>query len=149
MSIGARIAGRARSRAVEAKEVALETRPYFLFGDLLANVVAGVLVALLCCVVFGPSWNMFVAMFVGMGIGMFVSVFVALPMGAFFGAMEVMVPVMTTGMVAGMVVSMGAAMEPVTAGRAVWLGAVSGVATLVACYAADAWIRGRASRWTS
>ncbi len=127
----------------------METRPYFLLGDLLANSLAGVVVALLCSVVFGPSWNMVVAMFVGMALGMFVSMFVALPMGALFGAMEVMVPVMTTGMVAGMVVSMGAAMEPVPAGQAAWLGVLSGVGTLVACYVADAWMKGRASRWTS
>jgi hypothetical protein len=127
----------------------METRPYFLFGDLVANVLAGAMVALLCSVVFGPSWNMIMAMFVGMALGMILSMFVALPMGALFGAMEVMVPVMTTGMVAGMVVSMGAAMEAIPAGRAVLMGVWSGVGTLIACSVANAWMKGRAKRWTS
>ena len=60
---------------------------------------------------------------------------------------------MTTGMVAGMVVSMAAAMStnaaPVTFGRGINLGLYSGLGTLVFCYAANIFIRGRASRWTS
>ena len=75
--------------------------------------------------------------------------FLALPLGAFFGAMEVMVPVMTTGMVAGMLVSMAATMQEVTLWRGAEVGAMSGIATLMACYVANALIRGRAARWTS
>ena len=98
---------------------------------------------------FGPSWNMFLAMFAGMALGMFLSMLIALPLGAFFGAMEVMVPVMTTGMVAGMLVSMAATMQEVTLWRGAEVGAMSGIATLMACYVANALIRGRAARWTS
>ena len=91
----------------------METRPYFLFGDLLANGLAGVLVGVVMAALFGPGWNMILAMFVGMALGMIISLPIALPLGALFGAMEVMVPVMTTGMVAGMVVSMASAMATV------------------------------------
>jgi hypothetical protein len=127
----------------------METRPYFLIGDLLANGFAGAVIGSLMTLVFGPSWNMFLAMLVGMGIGMLVSTFIALPLGALFGAMEVMVPVMTTGMVAGMVVSMAAAMEEVPFMRGAELGVMCGVVTLIACYVANSLIRRRASKWTS
>jgi hypothetical protein len=134
-------------------EATMETRPYFVLGDLLANAMAGTLVGLAMAALFGPSWNMFLAMFVGMALGMALSLFVALPMGALFGAMEVMVPVMTTGMVSGMVVSMAATMtakmEPLSFSQAAELGLYSGIATLAACYVANAWIRGKASRWTT
>lgn len=135
------------------KGVTMETRLYFVFGDLLANSLAGVLVGLVMAAIFGPEWNMWLAMFLGMAIGMALSILVALPLGALFGAMEVMVPVMTTGMVAGMIVSMAAAMapesDPIGLGRAAVLGLESGIATLVFCYVANVWIRGRASKWTS
>ena len=127
----------------------MEIRPYFLIGDLAANGFAGALVGVAMALIFGPSWNMILAMFAGMGIGMILSMFVALPCGAFFGAMEVMVPVMTTGMVAGMVVSMAAAMEEVSLFRGAEIGVMCGVVTLLACYAANALIRRRGSKWTS
>lgn len=131
----------------------METRPYFIFGDLLANALAGMLVGIAMAALFGPSWNMWIAMFLGMAVGMALSMPIAVVMGAFFGAMEVMVPVMTTGMVSGMVVSMAAAMAPEAAhigyGRAAELGLYSGLGTLAFCYVANALIRGRASRWTA
>ena len=131
----------------------METRPYFIFGDLFANGLAGVLVGAASALLFGPEWNMILAMFVGMAIGMGLSMPVAFPLGALFGAMEIMLPVMTTGMVAGMVVSMAAAMapmaEPVSLWRGAELGFYSGMLTLAACYVANVWIQGRASRWTS
>ena len=131
----------------------METRPYFIFGDVLANSLSGIVVGAARAALFGPRWNMILAMFVGMALGMVISLPIALPLGALFGAMEVMVPVMTTGMVAGMVVSMASAMaspaEPISLGRGAELGFYSGLGTLAACYAANIWIRGRASRWTS
>ncbi|MCP4904858.1 MAG: hypothetical protein GY910_07745 [bacterium] len=131
----------------------METRPYFVLGDLFANSLAGVLVGLAVAALFGPGWNMILAMFVGMALGMVVSLPVALPLGALFGAMEVMIPVMTTGMVTGMVVSMSATMatmaEPLSLGRGAALGLYCGLGTLAACYVANLWIRGRTSRWTA
>ena len=127
---------------------ALETRPYFVFGDLLANASVGAAVGLICAACFGPAWNMVLAMFAGMALGMALSLPPALGFGALFGAMEVMVPVMTTGMVAGMVVSMAGAMGEVSLARGAQLGLTSGVGVMVATYAANAVIRRRAPRWT-
>ncbi|MFQ5697117.1 MAG: hypothetical protein ACE5IL_02400 [Myxococcota bacterium] len=36
----------------------MESRPYFILGDLLANGVIGALVGLVCVGLMGPSWNM-------------------------------------------------------------------------------------------
>jgi hypothetical protein len=127
----------------------IETRPYFLLGDLVSNLGVGALVGSLSALLFGPGWNMLVAMVVGMALGMLVAIPFALLLGALFGAMEIMVPVMTTGMVAGMVVSMGAAMEPCSFARGAQLGALSGLGAMVAIYLANALIRGRTSHWTS
>jgi len=127
----------------------LETRPYFVFGDLAVNTTAGVLIGLVSAALFGPSWNMLVAMVVGMAIGMALSMPFALISGALFGAMEVMLPVMTTGMVAGMVVSMAAAMGDVSFGWAAKVGACCGIGVIAATYLANALIKPRASRWTA
>lgn len=126
----------------------IETRPYFVFGDLVSNVLTGGVIGIIMAAVFGPSWNMFVAMFVAMAFGMAISLPFAFLLGALFGAMEIMVPVMTTGMVAAMVVSMDAAMMECSLVRGAQLGALSGVGVMIAVYLANAVIRGRTSHWT-
>jgi hypothetical protein len=63
--------------------------------------------------------------------------------------MEVMVPVMTTGMVVSMWVAMEAAMAPIPILEGARMGVYGGIATLFACYAANALIRGRTSHWIS
>ncbi len=126
-----------------------ETRPYFVFGDLVANVAVGALIGALMAAVFGPAWNMYVAMFIAMALGMVISLPFALVFGALFGAMEIMLPVMTTGMVAGMLVSMSATMDLVPIGRGAQVGAVSGFGVMLAIYLANALIRTRTSQWTS
>ena len=127
----------------------METRPYFLAGDLLANAATGALVGFVMALLFGPAWNMIVAMLGGMAIGMAISLPLAIGLGALLGAMEVMLPVMTNGMVAGMVVSMAASMGEVALSRGAELGAVSGVGVLVATYLANAMLRSKGSQWTS
>ena len=127
----------------------METRPYFIAGDLLTNAATGALVGLVMAWLFGPHSNMFVAMLVGMAVGMALSMPLALLLGALFGAMEVMLPAMTTGMVAGMVVSMAASMGEVELVRGAGMGTASGVGVLIATYLANALIRSRASQWTS
>ncbi len=126
----------------------METRPYFVCGDLLANCVVGAIVGAFTALIFGPGWNMIVAMIAGMAIGMALSLPPALGFGAFFGAMEVIVPVMTTGMVAGMIVSMAAARGEVTSAAGLRLGAGSGLCVLIATYAANAIIKRRTPTWT-
>ena len=126
----------------------METRPYFVLGDLAVNVAAGIVVALVSAALFGPGWNMVLAMIVGMALGMMISLPIAIASGALFGAMEVMIPVMTTGMVAGMVVSMAAAMDEIGLGSAARLGAYSGIGVAIATYVANALIKRRGVPWT-
>jgi hypothetical protein len=130
----------------------METRPFFVAGDLASNVLVGALVGGVLALLFGPGWNMFIAMVVGMVLGMVVSLPFAFLLGALFGAMETMLPVMTTGMLAGMVVSMAAAMaasaEAVGFAHGAWLGCLSGFGIFVATYLANAVVKPRAARWT-
>lgn len=127
----------------------METRPYFMLGDLLANCVVGAVVGVASAALFGPGWNMIIAMLVGMALGMVISIPTLLGFVALFGAMEVMVPAMTTGMVAGMVVSMSATMDDLALGRAALLGAQSGLGVLAAIYVTNAIVKRRAWKWTS
>ena len=82
----------------------METRLYFLFGDLLACVLVAVLTASACAAIFPASWPMVLLMPVSMVVGMILGLLIAVMAGLiyFFGAMEIMVPTMFTGMVAGM-----------------------------------------------
>jgi len=127
----------------------VETRPYFIAGDIVSNLAVGALVGAACALLFGTGWNMFVAMVAGMALGMVISLPLALFFGAFFGAMETMLPVMTTGMVAGMVVSMETSLEATPVASAAWLGCVSGLGVIVATYLANGVIKPRAKRWTT
>lgn len=82
----------------------METRLYFLLGDLLACVLVAVVAACACAAIFSDAWPMVLLMPVSMVVGMFIGLLVAVLAGLiyFFGAMEIMVPTMFTGMVAGM-----------------------------------------------
>ncbi len=136
-------------RAQRSRSYPLETRPYFVLGDLVVNIVAGSVIAVITAALFGPSWNMVLAMIVGMALGMLISLPIAILSGALFGAMEVMIPVMTTGMVAGMLVSMAATMGEVAIGWSARVGATTGIGVVIATYVANSVIRRRAGRWTS
>ncbi|MGE4651801.1 MAG: hypothetical protein AAEJ53_13010 [Myxococcota bacterium] len=127
----------------------METRPYFVLGDVLANSVVGALVGVASAALFGPGWNMIIAMLVGMALGMVISLPALLGFVVFFGAMEVMVPAMITGMVAGMVVSMSATMGPLSFASAAVLGVKSGLGVLVAIYLANIIVKRRAALWTT
>ena len=127
----------------------METRPYFVLGDVLANSVVGALVGLASAAVFGPGWNMIIAMLAGMALGMVISLPALLGFVVLFGAMEVMVPAMTTGMVAGMVVSMSATMGPLSFASAAVLGVKSGLGVLAAIYLANIIVKRRAALWTT
>ena len=117
----------------------METRPYFLLGDLLVNGTVGALVGLACAALFGPAWNMWLSMFLGMALGMGMALVLSLAVFAvLFGAMEVMVPAMLTGMAAGMVVGMAAPMTEVSLGEGARWGALLGLACLALTYAANA-----------
>ncbi len=127
----------------------METRPYFVAGDIVSNLAVGALVGGACALLLGTGWNMFVAMIVGMALGVMISLPLALLLSAFFGALETILPVMTTGMVAGMVISMEASLAAMGVADAAWLGCLCGLGVVVATYLANGVIKPRAKRWTT
>lgn len=123
----------------------METRFYFVIGDVLANAGAGAIVAVVCSALLGEAFPLAVAMPVGMIAGGIVAMPVGMLAASLFGAFEVILPVMTTGMLVGMVASMSGAAWVVMAVR----GAVVGIGVLVATYLLNARLRGRRDVWTS
>ena len=109
----------------------MDSRLYFVLGDLVSNVLVGAVVGWLCVLVVGVGWNMFLTMFLTMAIGMVVGTALWLPLGVLFGAMEVMLPTMFGGMVSGMVIGMWATMEPLGAMEGFVMGGVCGLASIV------------------
>lgn len=120
----------------------MDHRLYFVFGDLVSNMVAGILVAFCAALLIGTGWNMFVAMIVMMALGMVLCIFLSLGLGILFGAMEIMVPMMLTGMFSGMFGGMWLAMAEVPIPQLVWLGAVTGVLVTCIIWLVNARLRG-------
>lgn len=120
----------------------MDHRLYFVFGDLVSNMVAGVLLALCAALLISTGWNMFVAMIVMMALGMILCIFLSLALGILFGAMEIMVPVMLTGMFSGMFSGMWLAMAEVPMLRLVWLGAITGLLVTCIIWLVNAHLRG-------
>lgn len=149
--LGARREGSLPQDGGGERRIAVERRPYFVFGDVVASLSTGALVGVAVAGLVGSGWNMAAGMVVGMVLGMLLALitgFVAFFI--LFGLMEVMIPTMLTGMVAGMWVGMAAAMNSgMGSGRAALLGAEIGLAVLVFTYAANALIRARGKKWTS
>ena len=120
----------------------METRFYFVMGDVGANCGAGAFVAVVCTLLFGGGWPA-----VAMPIGMIAGGLVAMPLGMLasllFGAFEIILPVMTTGMLAGMVTPMG---DPPLA-KAAARGAAVGIGVLVITYLLNARLRRTRDRW--
>ncbi len=125
----------------------METRPYFLLGDLASNVLSGAAVGMLCAALIGESWNHTVAMIVGMVLGMIAILPLQLASNIFFGAFETMLPMMLTGMAVGMVVSMAAADRLVPWQEAAVQGGVIGLAVLMFTYLLNALLHGEVRRW--
>lgn len=123
----------------------METRAYFLFGDLLGNLVVGALAAIVCGYLCS-GWpfmviGMVVAMFLGMIISTILTVTVLLK---WFGAMEVMLPVMTTGMFSAMAIVMWPPGGSYSVAGAAELGLTVGFAVFVITWIINAIIVGKA-----
>jgi hypothetical protein len=128
----------------------VETRPYFLFGDMLSTALIGTLAGCASVCVVRLGWNGILAMACGTVPGMAIALL--LGAGVFFplfGSLEVMLPGMMAGMGSGMVAGMLRAMGVVGYGSAPVIGAVVGLAALGATYAVNAQVRGETGPWTS
>ncbi len=120
----------------------MDTRLFFVLGDLLANVAGGAVVGWLVWLLIPAGWNMWLAMVLAMALGMLFAFVLFIPFSVVLGAMEVMVPLMLTGMAAGMVVGMRAAMGAIGSGGALFEGAVCGLACIVAVWVLNNQLRG-------
>jgi len=120
----------------------METRPYFLFGDILSNAVAGFVVGGVAALVTQPGWPAAAVMPIGMFLGMILATPIQIVCGIFFGAFEVMIPMMFTGMAAGMIIPMQAAGAPLTPIDGALRGIGIGMAVLAFTYIANAFLSG-------
>ena len=120
----------------------MDSRLYFVLGDLVSNILVGLVAGWLCALIIGVGWNMFLAMVLAMIIGMIVGTILWFPLGMLFGAMEVMLPTMFGGMLSGMVVGMWAAMMPLGAGQAAVIGGVCGLVAIVTVWVLNNALRG-------
>lgn len=123
----------------------MERRAYFIFGDLLACIVAGAASAWLTQLAVPGHWYALVGMIIGIAIGMPVGMVTGFLFSPLFGAFEVMLPASLAGMVAGMVVGMGHILGAGSPADAVFSGAALGVFTMVFCYMLQARLQGEVS----
>ncbi len=125
----------------------METRPYFIAGDLFSNALVGALAAWAAASLVAPGWPMLPAMFAAMAVGMALAMalcfFALVPL---FGAMEVMLPCMFGGMLAAMGFGMVAADRALTASEALLGGAAVGIGALLFCWLFEAWLGWRRNR---
>ena len=120
----------------------MDHRLFYVVGDLLANLILGVIAGMISWAIVSPWWNMWIAMIVMMPIGMIAALIFFFPAAIKLGAMEAMVPLMLTGMLGGMVVGMAAAMQPLAFMDAFWLGGACGLAAIVFIWIANSLLRG-------
>ena len=120
----------------------MDSRLFFVLGDLASNVLVGLIVGWLCILVVEVGWNMFFAMLLAMAIGMVAGTVLCVPLGVFFGAMEVMLPTMFGGMLSGMVVGMWAAMTPLSGAGGAAIGGVCGLLSIVVIWVMNNSLRG-------
>ena len=121
----------------------MDNRFGYVIGDLVANMALGAVVGLLCWLIVGPAWNMWIAMFLMMAIGSFLGLVSFFITARWLGAMEAMVPMMLTGELTGMVVGMAVPMMPsFNALQGLIWGAGCGAASMVIIWIANALLTG-------
>lgn len=117
---------------------------FFIFGDLISNMLCGVIAALIARGVIDEGWSMLPAMAVGMILGMVAAMMLnVLILMRSFGAMEIMLPCMLGGMLSGMWMGMRASMSPIALLDVITLGLLIGITTVALCWAANARLRGK------
>jgi hypothetical protein len=120
----------------------METRPYFIFGDVISSVLAGAAVGAVMAALISVAWPMPATMLAGMFLGMALCIPIQTACSLLFGAFEVMVPMMLTSMLAGMVVAMRASMLEMPVGEGALWGVCIGLPVLAFTYAANAMLAG-------
>lgn len=120
----------------------IETRIYFLLGDVASNVLVGAGVGTLAGVTL-TGWPPWLAMAAGMLGGMIAAMLLGLALGTLFGAFEVMLPVTLTGMAAGMAIPMAGFGWP----HCLTLGGGLGLLVLALTYLANLALRGDDPKW--
>ena len=119
-------------------EWTMETRPYFIIGDVSCSVTVGVMSGIAVMATVDMGWPMPAAMFAGMLFGMVVAAGGIIAFGLCFGMMELHMPAMITGMLTGMVVGMLASTLAVAIDTAAILGPAIGATVYIAIWVADA-----------
>jgi hypothetical protein len=117
----------------------METRPFFVLGDIFTNVAAGVAAALLTWSLVPLSWSPLLSMPAGMILGTLAAIPVTIALSPLFGAFEIMLPGMLSGMIAGMIAAMMSATESPGMARAAAWGAGAGIAVVIWVYALTAY----------
>ena len=120
----------------------MEKRLYFLLGDVLSNSAVGILAGLATASLVGTGWPMLIGMLVGMVIGMLVSFLGPIVFSPLFGAHEIMLPTMLSSMLAGMLFGMAAAMQSLSMGTIVGIGALLGFGITVCVWISNARLHG-------
>jgi len=117
----------------------MERRPYFVIGDLAANVLVAAVAAALATWLFGGEPGMFAGMVGGMVLGMALALVLSMVLLVpLLGAMEVMSPCMLSGMFAGMV----GGMWPLAVQEVLAWGGGIGAAVFAAIYGLNALMGG-------
>lgn len=111
-----------------------QLRTLFLAGDCAAGALTGVATTLAVRAVVGPGFDMVAAMMLGMVIGTIVHLFLGLALSPLLGMFETMIPGMYIGMYGGMLFGMRDSMQHISLSTALWVGALLGVAIVVAVH---------------
>ena len=112
----------------------MKRRIYFIFGDMISNVIIGGAAGVVSRALVNESWRTFPAMAAGMVLGSVIATAASLVFMLFIGDFEVMLPGMFSGMLSGMFTAMMEAMGPIKLLQAAGWGAIIGLAPFAAVY---------------
>ncbi len=117
----------------------METRWYFILGDLAANILVACAAVALSSWLIGGSLGMLPGMIIGMLFGMVIGLVIGMGcLTVFLGVMEVATPCMLSGMFGGM----WGGMWSLAGAEVLQWGAATGVITLTAVYVLNAFVSG-------
>ena len=116
----------------------METRPYFILGDVSCSVTVGLASGTVVTALGSLEWSMPVSMVAGMLLGMTVAAIGIIAFGLCFGMTELHMPAMITGMLTGMGIVMLGSTQFLTEVTAGLLGALIGLVIYLLTWIADA-----------